>query len=426
MQETSAHGRPALAPAPHRPPGPIAFNPLLPEFVVNPHPQYHSLRVEDPVHFSKTLGVYVLTRYADVHAALRDSRFGSKSGNWEHYEKFFLRGGSRTSPMAEMYNKWMIQLDPPDHTRLRGLVNKAFTPRVVDSMRPRITRIVDDLLDRVVRTGRIEVMSQFAFPLPILVICDMLGVPRADFEKIHAWTAALLPSLSPAISAAGLQQVNEVIVEYREYFRELAGQRRREPKEDLLSALLAASEQGEKLSEEEVLATCVFLAFAGHATTAQLIGKGMLTLLENPEQLERLRRDPALLANTVEELLRYETPLQILYRTTNAEVTIGDRVIPPKQMVFLSIAAANRDPAMFADPDRFDVGRDASKQLSFAYGIHYCIGAPLARLEGQIAFAAMLRRLQDVRIDTAGIRREPSLLLRGLNSLPLTFEATVK
>jgi pimeloyl-[acyl-carrier protein] synthase len=402
-------------------PLPARFNPLLPEYIIDPHPQLHRLRSEDPVHWSSTLGVWVLTRYVDVHAALRDSRFSCMAGRWEQYQKFFLRGGSATSPMAEMYKRWMLQVDPPDHTRLRGLVNKAFTPRVVEKMRPAVQRSVDELVNRVVASGRMDVMSDLAFPLPIMVICDLLGVPREDNDKIREWTAALLPSLSPAISAAGVERVNAVIVEYREYFRELARQRRAEPKDDMLSALIAAEENDQKLTEEELLATCILLAFAGHATTAQLTGRAMHFLLQHPDQRQKLMDDPSLIVNAIEEVCRYDSMLQLIYRTTKEPVTIGDKTIPANQMVFLSLAGANRDPLQFPDPDRFDITRDAGKHIAFAYGIHYCVGAPLARLEGQIAVNTMLRRLPDLKLNQAGIRREPSLLLRGLTALPVTF-----
>ena len=235
-----ADSQPSVALAGSPRPAVTRFNPLLPEFTIDPHPQLHRLRIEDPVHYSPAIGVWILTRYSDVHMALRDPRFSCAASNWEQYEKFFLRGGSRTSPMAEMYSKWMLQTDPPDHTRLRGLVNKAFTPRVVEAMRPRIQRIVDDLIDKVIASGRIEIMSDIAFPLPILVISDLLGVPREDYEKIRIWSETLLPSLSPAISAAGVSRINEAIVAYREYFRDLANQRRVEPRQDMLTALISA------------------------------------------------------------------------------------------------------------------------------------------------------------------------------------------
>jgi pimeloyl-[acyl-carrier protein] synthase len=402
-------------------PTPTRFNPLLPEYIVDPHPQLHRLRAEDPVHWSSTLGVWMITRYADVMAILHDRRFSSMAGRWDQYPKFFLRGGSTSSPMAEMYSKWMLQVDPPDHTRLRALVNKAFTPRAVEAMRPRIQRMVDELLDPVIPTGRMDVMADIGFPLPVLVICDLLGVPRSEYSNIRQWTQDLLRSLSPAISAQGMARVNEVIVKLREYFRSLANERRKQPKDDMMSALLAAREQGDKLNEEELLATCVLLAFAGHATTAQLTGKGMLVLLQNPDQLELLRSNPSLIVGAVEEMLRYEGTLQMVYRSTIEEVTIGGKTIPARQMVFASLAAANRDPAQFPDPDRFDITRDASKHLSFGHGIHYCVGAPLGRLESQIAINTMLRRLPNLKVCATGVRRESSLLLRGLVELPVTF-----
>ncbi len=402
---------------------PARFNPFLPDFIVDPHPQLHQLRTLDPVHWSSTVGVWVLTRYADVMTALHDRRFSCMAGRWDQYQRFFLRGSSTTSALAEMYSKWMLQLDPPDHTRLRALVNKAFTPRVVEAMRGRIERMVDQFLDEVIPTGRMDVMTDLAFPLPILVICDLLGVPSSDYAKIKSWTQELLPSLSPAISAKGMAHVSDVVAEYREYFRSLANERRKKPQDDMMSALLAAREQGEKLSEDELLATCILLAFAGHATTAQLTGKGVLALLQHPDQCERLRGDPSLIVNAVEEILRYETPLQLVYRTTKEQVTLDGKTIPSNQMVFVSLAAANRDPAEFPDPDRFDVGRDASKHIAFAHGIHYCVGAPLGRLETQIAINTMLRRLPGLRLEPAGIRREPSLVLRGLTELPITFQA---
>ena len=417
---------PLTAPAPASQAVATRFNPLLPEFVVDPHPQLHRLRAEDPVHYSSAIGVWILTRYADVHMALRDPRFSCAAGNWEHYEKFFLRGGSRTSPMAEMYSKWMLQTDPPDHTRLRGLVNKAFTPRVVETMRPRIQRIVDDLIDKVALSGSIEIMSDIAFPLPILVISDLLGVPREDYEKIRVWSEGLLPSLSPAISAAGVARVNETIIAYREYFRDLANQRRREPKEDMLTALIFASEQGDKLTEDELLATCILISFAGHATTAQLTGKAMLELMTHRAEFEKLRADPSLIDGAIEEVCRFESPLQILFRTTKADVQIDDKVIPARKMVFLSLAAANRDPAQFPEPDLFDITRSPNKHVAFAHGIHFCVGAPLARLEGQIAVNTILRRLPELSCDPQGVKRESSLLLRGLRQLPATFKACGK
>jgi cytochrome P450 len=400
---------------------PARFNPLPPEFVVDPHPQLHRLRAEDPVHYSSALGVWVFTRYADVMLAMHDRRFSSMGGRWNQYQRFFLRGGSTESPMADLYSKWMLQLDPPDHTRLRGLVNKAFTPRVVEAMRPRVERMVDEFLEPHLKSGTMDIVKDLAYPLPILVISDLLGVPRSEYVNVRRWTHDLLPSMSPAVSADGLKRINDTIVEFREYFRSLARERMKNPQDDMISGLLAAREQGDRLSEDELLATCILIAFAGHATTAQLTGKTILALLENPDQRELLRNDPSLIVGAIEEGCRYHSPLQIIYRTTVQEVTLEGKTIRPNQLIFVSLAAANRDPAVFPDPDRFDIRRDAGKHVAFAHGIHYCVGAPLGRLEAQIAVNAMLKKLPNLKYDPAKIEREPSLLLRGLTSLPVTF-----
>jgi cytochrome P450 len=402
---------------------PVKFNPLVSEYVADPHPQLHRLRAEDPVHWCSTLGVWVLTRYADIVSVLRDDRFSAMASRWEFYNKFFLRGGSSSSPLATMYTKWMLQLDSPDHTRIRGLVNKAFTPRVVENLRPKVQAIVDDLIDRVIEKGEMEAMTDFAFPLPIRVISALLGAPEEDYEQIRLWTQGMLPSLSPAISVEGLAKVGKIVEEYIEYFRRLLNERKKQPKDDMLSALLHAHENGERLSEEELLANCILIAFAGHVTTAQLTGTALHQLLETPDQLEKLRNDPSLIGGAIEETLRYDSMLQMVYRTTKQDVEMHGKVIPANSLVFAILAAANRDPAMFPDPDRFDITRNSSKHIAFGYGAHFCVGAPLARLEGQVAVNTVLRRLPDLRLNSRGIRREPSLILRGLTRLPLTFRA---
>ena len=399
------------------------FNPFTPAYIADPFPQLHELQRVDPVHHSKTLGVWLITRYADVMAALRDPRFSSVGEKSPQFQRFFLRGGPTSSPLGQLYSRFMLQKDPPDHTRLRALVNKAFTVRVAEGMRPRISALVDELIALGLRRGEMDLMSELAFPLPTYVICDLLGVPREDYPKIQRWSIAMLTSLSPAVSAPAIARVNEAIVEFQDYFRALARQRAASPREDLLTALLAASEQQDRLSEDELIATCMLLAFAGHATTTQTIGKGLQFLLQHPDQLQALRQDPSLIGNAIEEILRFEAPLQILYRTTTEAVTIEGRTIPANEMVFLSLAAANRDPAQFPEPNRFDIRREQVKHVSFAYGIHYCAGAPLARIEAQIAINTVVQRLSGIELKEEKIRREPSLLLRGLTSLPVTFDS---
>jgi cytochrome P450 len=265
-----------------------------------------------------------------------------------------------------------------------------------------------------------DVIADLAYPLPIIVIAELLGVPPEDHEKIKHWSAALLPSFSPALSAATVARVGDAIDAFNDYFRTLARRRRAEPRDDLMSALIAAREQGDRLSEDELLATCILLAFAGHASTVQLIGNAAVELLRRPDELARLRGDWSLLGGAIEETLRHASPLQLVYRTTIDDVSLGGKTIPKHQMVFVSLAAANRDPEQFPDPDRFDVTRKDNRHVAFGHSIHYCAGAPLARLEGQVAIRTLFERFAGLEL-RGEPTREPSLLLRGLTSIPVRF-----
>ena len=395
----------------------IGFDPFLPEFNANPYPFYHRLREADPVHESP-LGFWVLTRYDDCVMALRDQRFG-RAG----FEGFLdqVYGGATEQ---DRLPRSMLFRDPPDHTRLRALVNRAFTPRVVDGLRPRIQAIVDDLLDRVERTKAMDVISDLAYPLPVLVISEMLGVPAGDNDTIKQWSADIARSLD----AIGLPADAGIVERGRagrralgEYFRGLIPERRKNPRNDLLSLLLAAEEQGDKLTEGELLATCVLLYIAGHETTVNLIGNGLLALLRHPAELERLRKDPSLIQSAVEELLRYDGPVQRTARTTNTEMEIGGKKIDKGVMVVPLIGAANRDPAHFPDPDRLDVARPDNRHIAFGFGIHFCLGAPLARLEAQIALGTLARRMPGLALATETPEWRESQVLRGLQALPVTF-----
>lgn len=401
------------------------YNPFHPAFREDPHPFFHRLREQDPVHFSPTVGVWVLTRYADVMSALREPRISASARHWRDYERYFFRKGEGgKSPMAETYDHWMLQMDPPDHTRLRGLFGKAFTPRVIERMSCRIQQITDDLLDRAIAAGdgTIDLIPALAYPLPIVVIADLLGVPPEDHDRIKDWSAALLPSLSPALSVDTARAVNVAVTEFRDYFRELANRRRAEPRDDLLTGLVQAHDDGDKLNEQELLGTCLLLAFAGHASTVQFIANTIHLLLRHPGQLRLLRDKPELIDGACEESLRYESPLQIVYRTTLEDVDVGGRTIPANQMIFASLVAANRDPAQFPAPDTFDVTRTNNRHLAFGNHIHYCAGAPLARLEARITTETVFRRLPNLRLN-GPVEREPSLILRGIQTLPLAFDA---
>jgi len=395
----------------------VLFDPFLPEFNADPYPFYHRLREADPVHQSP-LGFWVLTRYDDCVMVLRDPRFG-RAG----FEGLLESVYGNTVEQGRLPTSMLFR-DPPDHTRLRGLVSRAFTPRVVEGLRPRIQQIVDGLLDRVQGAGRMEVISDLAYPLPVTVISEMLGVPEEDRERIKQWSADIARSLD----AIGLPTDPEIVDRGRtgrhaigDYFRSLIPERKKRPRGDLLSLLIEAEEQGDKLSEGELLATCVLLYIAGHETTVNLIGNGLLALLRHPKELERLRDAPSLIQSAVEELLRYDGPVQRTARITNADVELAEHKIPKGSMVVPVIGAANRDPAHFPDPDRLDVSRPDNRHIAFGFGIHFCLGAPLARLEGQITLGTLLHRLPRLALSTERPEWRESQVLRGLKALPVSF-----
>jgi cytochrome P450 len=396
--------------------GEVSFNPMDPEFIADPYPTYHRLRTEDPVHLSP-LGFWVLTRYEDVVSALRDPRLAK-----EAIAAFVAaRFGVDVPPGIGLS---MLDRDPPDHTRLRGLVSKAFTPRVVEGLRPHIQQIVDGLLDAVVDAKAMDLVEEFAYPLPVIVICEMLGVPVEDRERFKGWGVDIARGLDAIMLPPDSEVARRSMTSRRalaNYFRELIAERRAAPRGDLLSALIAAEEAGDKLSEDELLSTCVLLLVAGHETTVNLIGNGTLALLRNPRQLRRLRENPALIASAVEELLRYDGPVQRTARIPSSDVTIGGRTIAKGEMVMPFIGAADRDPAQFPDPDRLDIARADNRHIAFGWGIHFCLGAPLARVEGQIAINSLVQRLPKLALATEHPEHRESLTLRGLKSLPVTF-----
>ena len=393
----------------------VEFNPMDPAFVADPYPTYRRLRAEDPVHHSP-LGFWVLTRYEDVVAALRDPRLAK-----EAIASFIAARFGAPVPAMGLS---MLDRDPPDHTRLRSLVSKAFTPRVVEGLRPRIQQIVDGLLDAARDRGSMDVIEEFAYPIPVNVICEMLGVPVEDHERFKGWSldiargldSILLPPDSdvPRRSAASRTALAD-------YFRELIARRRAAPRNDMLSGLIAAEEAGDKLSEQELLATCILILIAGHETTVNLIGNGTLALLRHPDQLGRLRADPGLIGTAIEELLRFDGPVQRTARIPSEDVTIAGHKIAAGEMVMPFIGAADRDPAQFREPDRLDITRTDNRHIAFGWGIHFCLGAPLARIEGQIAINTLLRRFPALALATETPEFRQSLTLRGLASLPVRF-----
>jgi cytochrome P450 len=404
-----------------RPPvGPVLYDPRRAEVLADPYPVFRRLRVEDPVHWSEILGGWVLTRYEDVKAGLYDPRLSSDriTPFLEHHG----RGRPEVQELGQLIGRWVVFTDPPTHTRLRQLMNTAFTSRAVERLRPKIQEVIDDLLGRIEEHGRMDAIRDFAYPLPVIVIAGMLGVPVHDRDRLKAWSDELALFVGSSLNASDkYERARRGVAEMTDYFRDLVTARRRQPRDDLISSLGAAEERGAVLSEDEMVATCVLLLFAGHETTTNLIGNGLLALLGHPDQLQALRHDPGLAPSAVEELLRYEGPTQAQTRVAREDIELNGRNIRQGDRVFLMLSAANRDPARFPEPDRLDLRRPDNHHVAFGHGIHFCIGAPLARLEGQIALTTIVRRLTDLTLLTDTPEWLDSLVFRGVRSLPVGF-----
>lgn len=406
----------------------VDYEPKNPAVIADPFPALRRLQAEDPVHWSRALGSWVLTRYDHVKMALADPRFSADriSPFLEHAER---RGHAPLGELGRTVGLWAVFNDPPTHTRLRAVMNRAFTSRAVEAVRPRVQEIVDELLARVLPTGRIDLITDFAYPLPITVIGGLIGVAREDAERLKQWSDDLAAFVGSAVAAPDkYARATRSVREMADYFRRLADVRRARPTGDLMSALvtagqLTAGQRGDALTDDELIATCVLLLFAGHETTTNVIGNGMLALLRHPSEYAAWRDDLSLTATAVEELLRYDGPGQALVRIAATDVVLDGQRIARGDRVFLMINAANRDPRRFADPDRLDLRRDPNPHITFGHGIHYCVGAPLARLELSIAMPALVRRLPGLAVTDAPLEWIDSLVFRGVRSLPATFHA---
>ena len=393
---------------------PTDFNPFLPEVNEDPYPLYERMRSLDPVHWNLP-GVWMLTRHADAVRMLRHPRMSSDFRNSELFEMF----REMNFPLDEREPSMLFR-DPPDHTRLRNLVSKAFSPKVIDSMRPFIAEVVDRLLAEAAGRETFDLVTELAHPLPVILICEMLGVPAEDQHLFSRWSDDLVHTLDPMVGPDVMQRGTESELAFGSYFRALIAERRTAPRNDLLSALIAAEEEGERLSEEELLRTLILLLVAGHETTVNLISNGMLALLRNRSQLERLQEDPSLLRSAVEELLRYDSPVQLTSRVALEPMEFGDRPVRKGQHVVALVGAANRDPEQFPDPDRLDLGRADNKHIAFGGGIHFCLGASLARAEGQAAIGTLVARFPQ--LEPAGeTERRDTITLRGLKRFPVAL-----
>ena len=387
----------------------VVYNPIRKAYRADPYPLYRALQRQDPFHRSRLADGWILSRYDDILTVLGDRSFSADERNWSRWGEIRKRAAREGIPDPyEQDEASMLRMDPPDHTRLRSLVSKAFTPRAVEAMRGRIEEVVEEVLDGLsVAPGsgdRIELVRDFAAPLPITVIAEMLGVPAEDHARFRHWSDEAVKTLGES-SWEEMRAARRAMQELGEYIGEVAERRRLEPRDDLLSRLVAAEEAGDRLSRDELFTTCVLLLVAGNETTTKLIGNAVVALLRNPEQLELLRREPKRIPGAVDELLRYDSPVQLTSRFVTRESTMHANPLVPGQQVVLLLGAGNRDPEAFEAPDRLDVTRENVRHLSFGQGLHHCLGSRLARLEGALALEALIARFPDLRFEDAAAGR---------------------
>lgn len=413
----------------------------------NPYPFYEQLRNQDPVHWDEELGFWVLTHYSDIDALYTDERFSRAQGLMRGFQRLSETERQIAEPVYQSFSKTVFYADPPYHTHLRGLMNHAFTPRRVERLRPYIQMIVDELLDVAQAQPEVDVIHDLAYPLPVMVIAELLGLPASDRARFKNWSDDLFAILGTVRhkSTELLERAGLSLDEMTDYVRDLSHKRRETPQDDLLTALLSVTEDegltcphphgpsslhatggsirkkeaSPALTEDELVANINILLSTGHETTTHLIGNGLLALLQHREQLEKLQAQPALVSPAIEEMLRYDNPVQITYRSALEDVNINGKLIRKSDLVNSIIASANRDPRRFSNPDSFDVTRNEGRHLGFGMGIHFCIGAPLVRLEAEIAFETLLRRFPTLSLATETLEWQEHPIFRGLKSLPV-------
>jgi pimeloyl-[acyl-carrier protein] synthase len=394
------------------------FQLLDPEVLANPYPLYHRLRSHDPVHWDPFLHAWVVTRYADVVTVLH--RFSADRTPTP--ERLAAMGLAKLTPVAQVMVRQMLFMDAPAHTRLRLLAAHAFTPRRVAVLRESIEEVTNSLIDAVIPKGRLDVIADLANPLPAIVTAKMLGVPTSDHKQLKAWSndfAEILGNFQH--NPEGADRVLRSTEELTKYFRSAIREQQRRPRPGLIHSLRTSEVDGDRLSEDEVVANCIITMVGGQETTTNLIGNGVLTLLRHPSELKRLRNDLSLIPSAVEELLRYESPSQHTARLAPDDVELGGKRIGKRQAVIAVMGAANRDPERFSDADRLDITRPDNRHLAFGWAAHFCFGAPLARIEGQVAFETLVRRLPELRLEPGPLVWRSNLGLRGLTALPVAF-----
>lgn len=398
---------------------PELLDPLDPRHLADPYPSYHRLRALEPVHRSERFACWILTRHADVLALLCDPRTSvTRQSEDQVSNTAFPEIRPESKPLADAFRQVLMFLDPPAHTRVRALVSKAFTPARVARYRPRIQETIDALLADAARRGAMDLIHDFAYPLPATVIAGILGVPPEERDVFKRWSDDLGALLDPMVPPHVAERAQQSAREMWDFLHDVFRERRSRPREDLVSALVAVEEQGVGLSETELFATCALLLGAGHLTTTNLLGNAVWALLQNPGERRRLQQNPALLATAVDEFLRYDSPTQVTARRATADIAVGGKTIAAGDFVVLALGAANRDPEVFPEPDRLDLGRSPNRHLTFGAGAHYCLGSKLARTEAQMAIGSLLRRFPAFKQDGEA-ERKTGIVSRGLASLPL-------
>jgi cytochrome P450 len=402
----------------------VEFNTFDESFAIDPYPTYARIRESGRV-VQNELGIWLLPHYEEAMSLVRDPHVSADPKKSELFARIFetVLGGTE-SPGYRLLSNLILFMDPPDHTRMRALANVAFSRKAVEDWRPEIKRITDELLDEIVQHDEIDLMESFAYPLPVTVIAELLGIPLDDREDFVRWGRQLIELFSfniedftPDRQRLGVQAIES----FNAYFEGLATERRKRPRDDLLTALVQAEADGVRVSHDELLATCLLLLLAGHETTANLIGNGTVALLRHPEALARLRDDPSVVSSGIEELLRYDSPVQMTARTTLQPVEIAGVTIPANNRVAAMLASSNRDPERFDRPDELVLDRTSAPHVSFGGGIHFCLGAPLARLEGRIAIPELLRRAPKLAFACDELEWRKNFPLRGLKALPVTL-----
>lgn len=417
-------------------------NLLRPEVRANPYPFYAQLRSQDPVYWDEEMGFWVLTRYADIASVYTDDRFSRAQGLMSNFQRLTESEQSIAEPVYRSFSKTMFYADPPYHTHLRGLMNNAFTPRRVEQMRPYVQRVVDELLDHVQANGEMDVIRDLAYPLPVMVIAELLGLPTHDRGRFKGWSDDLFAILGTVRHSPQLmEKAAQSLAEMKEYVTELSRKRREQPRDDLLSVLLSVVDEelecphphqahgglarerkaAAQLTQEELVANINILLSTGHETTTHLIGNGILALLRHPDQMQQLRGQPAFAASAIEEIMRYDNPVQITYRSAIEDVEISGKQFSKGDLVNSILGSANRDPERYTDPDRFDITRNEGRHLNFGLGIHFCIGASLVRLEAEIAFNTILQRFPNLQLATDRLDWQEHPVFRGLKSLPVSL-----